>query len=293
MLVAQEQPDNFRISVDVELVMMHATVRDHAGHAVADLTQQDFQVSKDGKPQEIRIFRHEDSPVTIGLVVDHSGSMRNKLNQVTTAARTFVRASNRADKMFVVNFNEKVSLGLGAEGRFSDSAEELSNAIWSARPVGKTALYDAILEALRGLEKDSGEKKALIVISDGGDNASEASLDRILTLAEQSNALIYTIGIFDEGDADRNPKVLRRLAQETGGEAYFPAELGETVQICERIARDLRDQYTIGFFSSNGKAGAYHTLRLTAQSKTQGKLSVRTRAGYRSGGQGKPGNGGN
>jgi len=283
--------DNLRFSTEVNLVVLQATVRDRAGHAVAGLGEHDFEVYQDGAPQPIRLFRHEDTPVTIGLVVDHSGSMREKLGEVTAAARTFVRASNPEDQMFVVNFNEDVSLGLPRGTRFSNSADELGTAIWAAPALGKTALYDAIIEALQGLQKGERDKKALIVISDGGDNASHSSLDRVLKMAEESSAVIYTIGIFSEDDPDRNPKVLGRLAHETGGEAFFPSEPKETVEICERIARDVREQYTVGYSSMKGKPGAYHTIRVTAKSKEHGKLSVRTRAGYIAGGELQPGKG--
>lgn len=275
-----EDQENFRIAVEVDLVVLQATVRDRAGHTVAGLGQHDFEVYDDGALQPIRFFRHEDTPVTIGLVVDHSGSMREKLDQVTGAARAFVQSSNPEDQMFVVNFNEKVSLGLPGSMRFSSNVDELGSAIGNSPPAGLTALYDAIVEALQGLRKGEWDKKVLIVISDGGDNASHANLDQVLKLAEQSNAVIYTIGVFDEGDPDRNPRVLRRLAHETGGEAFFPSELSETTEICRRIARDVRDQYTIGYSSIDRKPGSYHKIRVTAQSGEQGKLSVRTRAGY-------------
>ncbi len=281
--------DNLRFSVELDLVVLQATVRDRAGHSVSGLGEHDFEVYQDGALQPIRLFRHEDTPVTIGLVVDHSGSMREKLGEVTAAARTFVRASNSEDQMFVVNFNEDVSLGLPSGTRFSNSADELGNAIWGAPAAGATALYDAIIEALQGLQKGQRDKKALIVISDGGDNASKSSLDRVLKMAEESSAVIYTIGVFSEDDPDQNPKVLRRLAKETGGEAFFPSKPSETVAICERIARDVREQYTIGYSSMNGKPGAYHAIRVTARSKEKGKLSVRTRAGYIAGGESQPG----
>jgi len=276
--------ENFRISVEVDLVVLQATVRDRAGHTVAGLGEHDFEVYDNGALQPIRLFRHEDTPVTIALVVDHSGSMREKLRQVTSAAQAFVQSSNPGDQMFVVNFNEKVSLGLAGAMRFSSSAAELGSAIGDAPPAGMTALYDAVVKALQGLQKGQWDKKVLIVISDGGDNASEASLDRVLKMAEESNAVIYTIGVFDEADPDQNPKVLKRLAHETGGEAFFPVELSETVDICRRIARDVRDQYTIGYSSIDGKPGAYHKIRVTARSQQQGNLSVRTRAGYIAGG---------
>jgi Ca-activated chloride channel family protein len=276
--------DAYRISVDVALVVLQATVRDHLGHTVNQLKRDDFTVFEDGKPQPISLFRHEDTPVTVGLVVDHSSSMHEKLADVTAAAQTFVKFSNPNDRMFVVNFNENVSLGLPAGERFSDNADDLGGAIWGAPAAGKTALYDAIVTALQRLQESTYDKKILIVISDGGDNASKASLDRVLTLAEQSNAVIYTIGLFEPDDPDQNPKVLHRLAQESGGEAFFPEQLGDTVAICERIARDIREQYTIGYPSMNvQKDGVYHKVRLTVNAKENGKLSVRTRAGYKTG----------
>jgi len=175
-----------------------------AGFA-SDLREQDFEVYEDGVRQPIRVFRHEDIPVTVGLVVDHSGSMRRKLTDVIAAARTFARSSNQEDQMFVVNFNEHVSL-MGPPGRFTNRSEELELAISSSPTIGMTALYDAVVKARERLQAGTRDKKVLIVISDGGDNASAHSLADVLKGAEQSSALVYTIGIFDEADPDRNPK---------------------------------------------------------------------------------------
>jgi Ca-activated chloride channel family protein len=275
------EPGAFQISVDVALVVLEATIRDREGHAVPQLKREDFAVFEDGRPQEIRLFRHDDTPVAVGLVIDHSGSMKEKLDEVTAGARAFVRSSNSRDQMFVVNFNETVSEGLPKGVRFSDSVEQLGAAVWGQPAAGTTALYDAIIEGLTRLQEGAREKKVLIVISDGGDNASKAPLDRVLRMAEQSNAMIYTIGIFEPDDPDGKPAVLRRLAHQTGGEAFFPEKITEAVEICERIAKDIRDQYTIGYSSASEKRdGTYHKIRLTAHAAKGGKLSVRTRAGY-------------
>ena len=221
----------------------------------------------------------------MGLVVDHSTTMRRKLAEVSAAARTFVRSSNREDEMFVVNFNEKVSLGLPGTIRFTNSTAELENAITAAPAGGETALYDGIAKGLEELQAGSRDKKVLIVVSDGGDNASAHSLAQVMKLARQSSAVIYTIGIFDEEDPDRNPGVLKRLAAATGGEAFFPDELSEVVAICERIARDIRRQYTIGYVPSNpAPDGTYRAIRVLARAKGHGRLSVRTRSGYLAGG---------
>jgi VWFA-related protein len=274
-----------RISVDVALVVLHATVSDRKGGFVSDLGERDFEVYEDGVAQPIRLFRNEDIPVTVGLVVDHSTSMRPKLAEVTAAARAFVRSSNREDEMFVVNFNERVSLGLPAAIRFTDSTAALGNAVAATPTRGQTALYDAIAKGLEQLKAGSRDKKVLVVVSDGGDNASERSLDQVMELAGQSSAVIYTVGIFDESDEDRNPGVLKRLAQATGGEAFLPDQIGEVVAICERIARDIRHQYTIGYVPVNSTHdGAYHAIRVLARASGH-KLSVRTRTGYIAGGE--------
>ena len=267
-------------------MVLHATVSDRQGGFVSDLGEQDFVVYEDGVPQRIRLFRNEDIPVTVGLVVDHSTTMRPKLAEVAAAARTFVRSSNREDEMFVVNFNEIVSLGLPGTIRFTDSTAELENAITAAPTGGQTALYDAIAKGLEELQAGSRDKKVLIVVSDGGDNASARSLAQVMNLAEQSSAVIYTVGVFDEDDPDRNPGVLKRLAQATGGEAFLPGQLSEVVAICERIARDIRHQYTIGYVPTNlTRDGAYRAIRVVARAKGHDRLSVRTRTGYIAGGE--------
>ncbi len=282
---APPSADDYRLSVSVDLVALQAIVHDRAGGYVSDLHEQDFEVYEDGVRQSIRLFRHEDVPVTVGLIVDHSGSMRSKLAHVTTAARTFIESSNPEDQMFVVNFNEKVTLGLPDTIQFTDRPDQLARAIANAPATGQTALYDAIVKGQERLLVGRRDRKVLIVISDGGDNASSHSLAEVSKNLERSSALVYAIGIFEEEDEDRNPAVLRRLARITGGEAFFPGQLDEVVAICERIARDIRHQYTIGYVASgDAKPGTYRTVRVVARSTGKGRLSVRTRSGYIAGG---------
>jgi Ca-activated chloride channel family protein len=273
-------PPPYQLSVNVDLVLLQATVRDRKGQSVSDLNEQDFEVYEDGVRQSIRLFRHEDIPVTVGLIVDHSGSMRPKLADVIAAGRVFVQSSSPEDQMFVVNFNEKVTLGLPAAIQFTNRPDELASAISSAPATGKTALYDAVVEAHRRLQAGSRDKKVLIVMSDGGDNASEHTLAEVLKIAGQSGVLVYAIGIFDADDPDRNPAVLRGLAQATGGEAFFPREFNEVEAICQRIARDIRHQYAIGYVSSNAaQSGGYRAIRVVARAG-KNKLFVRVRPGY-------------
>jgi Ca-activated chloride channel homolog len=278
-----------RISVNVDLVVLQAIVRDRGGHLVSDLSGRDFEVYEDGLRQAITLFRHEDVPVTVGLIVDHSSSMGPKLADVVAAARTFARSSNPEDQMFVVNFNERVAPGLADALGFTSHAEELERAIWATRAAGQTALYDAIVEGLERSRAGGPEKKVLVVISDGGDNASTFLLPQVLKKLSQSSAIVYAVGIFDEDDPDQNPGVLNRLARATGGEAFFPRQFNEVASICERIARDIRNQYTIGYISnSSATGGAFRKIRLVARAAGRGDLSVRTRSGYMAGGQTGP-----
>lgn len=269
------------ISVDVDLVVLHATVRDRKGGFVQGLQEKDFRVFEDGQPQAIQLFKHEDMPVSVGLVVDNSSSMATKRADVTAAALAFARSSNPLDEMFVVNFNERVSFGLPVAEPFTSSAPALVKALNGVPAYGMTALYDAVDSGLARLKKANREKKVLIVVSDGGDNASRHTLSQVLNDAERSDVIIYTIGMFDETDGDQNPGVLKKLARATGGEAFFPAEGAQVTPICQRIAADIRQQYTIGYTPSNRKFdGTYRTIKLTAAQPHTGKLFVRTRAGY-------------
>ena len=275
---------SFRIAVDVALVVLPATVTDRQGSLITDLNEQDFQVYENGVAQHIQLFKNEDIPVAVGLIIDHSTSMSPKLAEVVAAARVFVRSSNREDAMFVVNFNEVASLGLPAGVRFTDNTVELERAILTKLSRGQTALYDAVAMGLEQLQAANRDKRALIVVSDGGDNASRRKLDEVMKLAEQSTAVIYTVGVFDQDDPDKNPDVLKHLARATGGEAFLPSQSGEITAICERIARDIRHQYTLGYIPSNpARDGSYRSIRVLAGSKERGKLIVRTRTGYRAG----------
>jgi Ca-activated chloride channel homolog len=285
---ASEAPA-LRFSVNVDLVALPVTVRDAKGRTVSDLSQQDFEVFEGGVRQSIRVFRHEDIPVTVGLVIDHSSSMRPKMGEVVEAARTFVRESNPEDEMFVVNFNEHVRAGLPDAVPFTNRADRLESAILRAPFDGQTALYDAMFDALQRAGAGRREKKALILISDGGDDASTHTLDDVLKLAARSTAVIYSIGIYDLDDPDRNPDVLRRLARATGGEAFFPKAADGIVATCESIARDLRSQYLIGYVPTPAARHAgYRAIRVTAHAAGKEKLSVRTRAGYFAAGDSAP-----
>jgi Ca-activated chloride channel family protein len=276
-----QEPDTFKLSTNVNLVVLDVTVRDRSGRSVSDLSRQNFAVYEDGVSQSIGLFLHEDIPVAVGLVIDHSGSMRAKLPEVIAGAQAFVQTSNPDDRLFVVNFNERVTLGLPVAMTFTNRSDELGHAISTTPAAGMTALYDALIRSLERLHLGQRDKKVLIVISDGGDNASTHKLADVLKMAAQSRTVIYPIGIFEPEDPDRNPDVLRRLAAATGGEAFFPHQPDQVVTTCERIARDIRSQYTIGYVPNTAtRPGVYRSIRVVAGGTADGKLSVHARSGY-------------
>jgi Ca-activated chloride channel family protein len=271
----------YTIKVNVDMVVLRATVQDRKNTLISGLDKDDFQVLEDGVLQPIKTFGHEDIPVTVGLVIDNSGSMKPKRADVIAAALAFARSSNPQDQMFVVNFNERVSFGLPEQIQFTDKVAQLEVALSRIAPDGETALYDAVAAALEHLKKGNRAKKVLIVISDGGDNASKHKLTEIMVQAGQPDVTIYTIGIFDEQDADRNPGVLKRLAKDTGGEAFLPASSKDVVPICERIAHDIRNQYTIAYTPTNrNRDGSYRVIQVKATAPGRRRLMVRTRTGY-------------
>jgi Ca-activated chloride channel homolog len=273
--------DSYTIQVNVADVVLHPTVENRDGTPVSGLTKENFQVYENGVLQPIKYFTHEDIPVTIGLVVDNSGSIRPKRPDIIAATLAFARSSNPQDQMFVINFNENVSFGLPSGTMFTDEPEQLQAALSETPAQGQTALYDAIAAGLEQLKKGNRDKRVLIVITDGGDNASKHSLAQIMAMAGQSDAMIYTMGIFDEEDADQNPHVLKQLAKATGGEAFLPKTLQDVLPICEHIARDIRNQYMIAYVPTNeNQDGKYRKLQVKAQAEGRERLYVRTRVGY-------------
>ena len=277
-LLSQE---NFIIRTTARLVLLDVSVKDAKGRFASGLTKSQFRVLENGRPQEITEFADADIPVTVGIVIDESGSMRPKRQEVLTAAMAFIKSSNPRDEMFVLHFNEKVYPGLPASVPFSDDIQQLRSALWMTPADGRTVLYDAILSGLSHLQEGRQDKKTLILISDGGDNASSHSWKEVERAVVQDIATIYTIGIFDADDPDRNPAILRKLAQITGGEVYFPQSLEGILPICQRIAKDIRSRYTIGYIPSaqNGK-GIRH-IQVSVTDPQRRKLIARTRTEYR------------
>ena len=275
-----QQPGDYTIRTTSRLVLLDVSVKDPGGGVVSGLTSQNFKVYEDRKLQQITQFAHADIPVTIGLVVDESGSMRSKQAEVITAALLLIKASNPQDEIFVINFNEKPRRGLPDIQLFSDNIEQLRSALWRGVPEGRTALYDAVEMALHHLDFGRRDKKTLVVISDGGDNVSVHKFEDVMHDVLDSVATIYTVGVFDEEDPDKNPGVLNRLAHVSGGNAYFPQKLDEIASICRDIAKDIRTRYTIGYIPEAGSRTSERHIKVEARSGNSQKLIVRTRSSY-------------
>jgi len=274
-------PNDFQVKSEVDIVLLDVAVKNKDGGFVSGLDKQDFEVFENKIPQDISIFASQDAPVTVGLVVDNSGSVRPKKAEVVTAALTFVTQSNPKDEMFIVNFNDRVAMGLPDDVPFTDNRHLLRQALLLSQAQGRTALYDALKLALRHIEEGRLDKKTLVLISDGGDNMSETTENEIMRLAERSLATIYTVGIFNPRDKDKNPGFLKRLAKLTGGEYFEPDSINHLVGVCEKIAHDIRNRYTVGYspkqLEFDGKA---RQLKVVATDDSGRKLEARTRTHY-------------
>ncbi|MFZ0635198.1 MAG: VWA domain-containing protein [Candidatus Acidiferrales bacterium] len=268
------------ISVETELVVLPVSVTDAKGDVVLGLGQQDFRVYDDGRLQKVTMFQQRDTPVTVGLIVDHSRSMGAELPEVAAAVSSFAQSSNPSDEMFVVDFNDDVSVELMDGKPFSNDPKELAKAVSAVRARGRTALYDAVAEGVLHLQLGHSDRKALIIVSDGGDNASQQKFSQVLALAQRSHVLIYCIGLIGEtGETD--PGVLRRFSKATGGIAYFPDKTNTVTKISTQIARDLREQYTLGFTPEKSNAGTgFRKIEVKVTASGHGKIHVRTRSGY-------------
>ena len=276
-----------RIKSDVDLVVLHVTVADDHGQFVPNLQEDNFRVFEQNVEQKISYFSRQDIPVTMGLIIDNSGSMREKREQVAVAAMTFVRTSNPQDEAFVVNFNDEYYLD--TEGDFTNDQKDLNDALSRIDTRGSTALYDALIGSLAHVKKGHKDKRVLLVITDGDDDASQKTLEDAMRAAEESTATIYTIGVFSEDDRQHekrmvrhSKKVLQEIAEATGGLAYFPDNLNEVTPICEQVAKEIRNQYTIGYYPTNtAKDGTFRSVQLKViPPNGRGKLFLRTRTGY-------------
>jgi Ca-activated chloride channel family protein len=267
------------IRVDTRLVVLPVTVVDKSGHFVTNLPETAFQVFENGVQQHIKVFKREDVPVSMGLVIDNSGSMRDKRAKVEAAALTLVKDSNPQDEVFIVNFNDEAFL----DKDFTNDVKDLQEGLARIDSRGGTAMRDAIRMSIDHLkEKAKKDKKVLVVVTDGNDNSSLISLENLVKTSQDSGVLIYTVGLLSEEErreAKRAKRALEALAEATGGEVYFPKELSDVGRVADQVAHDIRNQYTLGYSPTDvALDGSFRQIKVTASAPN--RPTVRTRSGY-------------
>ncbi len=269
----------------MEEVVLNATVLDDHQRLVASLAKDDFRVFEDGVPQNITSLQRQDIPVSIGLLVDNSGSMRTKRQAVNQSALDMVRASNQEDETYVVNFADEAYI----DQDFTGDLNRLRDGLSHIDSKGGTALYDAVIASADYMAKNAKKaKEVILIITDGEDNASGTNLEEtVRRIQDLQGPVVYSIGLlFDEGggggrESRRARRALQLLSDETGGLAFFPKNLGQVDEIAAEVARDIRNQYTIGYHSTKpASQGGYRMVHVDAHAKGYNRLTVRTRPGY-------------
>jgi Ca-activated chloride channel homolog len=271
--------ENPTFTTATNFVVLHATVIDKTGHLVTNLPENAFQVFENGVQQHIKLFRREDVPVSMGLIIDNSGSMRDKRAKVEAAALALVKDSNPQDEVFIVNFNDEAFL----DKDFTNDPKELQEGLARIDSRGGTAMRDAIRMSIDHLkEKAKKDKKVLVVVTDGNDNSSLISLENLVKASQDSGVLVYTVGLLSEEErreAKRAKRALEALADATGAEVYFPKDLAEVDRIAHQVAHDIRNQYTIAYTPANEALdGTFRTIKVVANGPNH--PTVRTRTGY-------------
>ena len=268
-----------------ELVVLHVSVRDRGGRYITGLSKDAFTVIDDGKPQSLEMFSADEVPATVGFLIDNSNSMRPNRERVIASSVSFAKNSHPKDEIFVLTFNETVRRAWGpsvVEEMSSDAFSKTMNEQIVAR--GMTAIYDGILGGLDFLERAKHTRQVLIVVSDGGDNASKAKVDEVLKRVHDSDATLYTVALIDRLVRDGNPGLMRRLARATGGEHYEPRDVNHVPEAFEKIAKDIRSAYTVAYIPTSGGASAAErrrrTVRVYVRAPDGKVLNVRTRDGY-------------
>jgi Ca-activated chloride channel homolog len=281
------KPDNDEETTfrsEAVLVLLDVGVRDREGRFVPGLARENFTVLEDGRPQKITVFDPEDRPVTMGIVLDQSLSMMPKRHEVLIAARALIEESNPLDEIFILHFNDTVIFGLPDGLSFSSDRKDLLTALGTVVPGGKTALYDGLWEALTQVRKGKWGRRTIVLVSDGGDTASRRKRGETIEAVEKSTATIYTIGLYNQGDPDRDPGFLRRIAKLSGGEGFLPPSPEQVLALCRQIAKEIRTRYTVGYVpEERGRTSGMRRIEVRARHPRLGRLTVRTRSGYRGG----------
>ncbi|HUA87746.1 MAG TPA: VWA domain-containing protein [Bryobacteraceae bacterium] len=276
---AAAQDDIPTFKTGTNQVVLHVTVTDKKGQLITNVPESAFHVFEDGQEQKLNIFRREDVPVSMGIIIDNSGSMREKRTKVAAAAMALVKASNPQDEVFIVNFNDDVYL----DCPFTNDPKKMQEALDRIDAKGGTAMRDAISEAIDYLKQNAKkDKKVLLIVTDGNDNTSNESLEQLVRKARQSEVLIYSIGLLNEEEpreASKAKRALKALAEASGGNVYYPKELPEIDRVVPQIAHEIRNQYILGYLPTNTNMdGTFRKVSVLV--KGFGNPQVRTRNGY-------------
>jgi len=288
----EQTPDRrkgYTIGVNVDMVVVHTTVLDKNGNFVSGLKKESFKLFEDGVAQNISSFSQEDVPISMGIIIDTSGSMRNKIDLVNKAALAFIRASNPDDQVFLIGFNDQVEL----LEDYTNDIDAITDALDNTVVTGGTALYDAIFLGVQKAQNGVKPKKAVVVITDGEDRDSYYKLDELVAKVQESDVQIYCVGFLNpvpekglfghwsKSVPEKAHDALLRISDETGGKAYFPKKIPELNSIVSEIAHELRNQYSIGYLSSNtARDGSYRKIKISLDSSPTASNHVRYRPGY-------------
>src|SRR5438552_10603283 len=274
------QDSVYKLAVNVDLTEVHVSVTDEKDHPIGNLNKGNFKIFEDRAEQKLSVFKHEDLPVSLGLVIDNSRSMEPRKERMDTAALSFVRKSNAEDETFIVHFDDAARL----DRDFTDSIPLLEQTLSDAKPYGQTAIYDALILALDHMQFAKHPKKAVLLFTDGVDNTSKHTLSEAIEATKRAHVAVYTVGLLSVSGGQKAEDSLVRIAEASGGRAYFPLTIDEARTYMERVARDLREQYTLGYFPSNpSHNGAWRSLRIEVSSPVGLPPAVKLNANYRHG----------
>ena len=277
-LLAQQDTTTFKLAVNVDLVELHVSVVDEKDRTVSGLQKENFRVMEDRVEQQIAVFKHEDVPVSLGLVIDNSRSIEPRKQRLDAAALSFVQKSNSEDETFIVHFDFDARLSQD----FTNSEPALEKALAGMKPFGQTAVYDALFLAIDQMEKAKYQKKAVLLITDGLDNVSKHTLAQAIDRIKHSQVAVYPVGLLSASEGEKAEQDLLKIAEASGGKAYFPENVEQARTMMERVARDLREQYTIGYVPTSGRNGAWHSVRveITPPTGFPQRLIANYRHGY-------------
>ena len=274
------QDSVYKLNVNVDLTEVHVNVTDEHDRPVGNLTKENFRVFEDRAEQKISIFKHEDLPVSLGLVIDNSRSIEPRKQRLDAAAISFVRKSNPQDEAFIVHFDDQARL----DSDFTDNISVLEDSLAEAKPFGQTAIYDALVLAVDHMQQAKHQKKAILLITDGVDNSSKHTLTDAIERTKRARIAVYTVGLLSQSGGQRAEDSLVRIAESSGGRAFFPNNVDEARAYMERVARDLREQYTLGYFPTNpSRAGGWRSVRVDIVPPPHMPASVKLIANYRHG----------